>query len=158
MTHLANIRSLAARSVRLGLGAILLYGGIVKALRPHEFLTAVSAYQLTTPQISIALAAVIPWIELTVGLLLIANAFQAGAALAAFLLMAVFSAAIAAALIRRQSIACGCFGLGSDAPLITPWTLARTLALSTLACWQYLSLILDRRPDSPSPTTPVALA
>jgi hypothetical protein len=57
------------------------------------------------------LALTLPWIELLIGGYLLAGLFTRAAAWAAIALLAVFSAAIAQALLRGLSLEnCGCFG------------------------------------------------
>lgn len=87
-----QIALLAARWL---LGAAFIYLGTAKALDPVEFLKQVEAYKLlTTPPLLNLTAVVLPWIEITCGLLLITGVALRGTALVTLGLLVVFTAAI----------------------------------------------------------------
>lgn len=64
---------LAALGILLGaaLGNIFLYAGLMKHLSPYAFSEAVLAYRLGPPALAGVVAAVLPWLELTVGFFLV---------------------------------------------------------------------------------------
>jgi uncharacterized membrane protein YphA (DoxX/SURF4 family) len=97
---------------RLGLAAVFLISGVLKAVDPDTTYVAVRAYDLL-PKAGVAVvAAVLPWLEIAVGLLLLAGvATRVVAAVAAALLL-VFVAGVTQAWARGLSIDCGCFGGG----------------------------------------------
>ena len=97
---------------RLGLAAVFLVSGGLKALDPDATYVAVRAYDVL-PKAGVALvAAVLPWFEIVLGvLLLLGVATRAAAAVGAGLLL-VFVAGVTQAWARGLSIDCGCFGGG----------------------------------------------
>ena len=97
---------------RLGLAAVWLVSGGLKALDPDQTYVAVRAYDvLPTAGVEIV-AAVLPWLEIAFGLLLLVGlGVRAVAAMSAALLL-VFMAGVAQAWARGLSIDCGCFGGG----------------------------------------------
>ena len=97
---------------RLGLAAVFLVSGVLKALDPDATYVAVRAYDVL-PKAGVALvAAVLPWFEIVLGvLLLLGVATRAAAAVGAGLLL-VFVAGVTQAWARGLSIDCGCFGGG----------------------------------------------
>ena len=97
---------------RLGLAAVWLVSGLLKALDPDQTYIAVRAYDVL-PDIGVEIvAALLPWFELALGVLLLAGVgTRLVAALSAALLL-VFIAGVAQAWARGLSIDCGCFGGG----------------------------------------------
>jgi uncharacterized membrane protein YphA (DoxX/SURF4 family) len=97
---------------RLGLAAVWLVSGALKALDPDQTYVAVRAYDvLPTPAVALV-AGVLPWLELALGVLLLAGVgVRAVAAMSAVLLL-VFVAGVVQAWARGLSIDCGCFGGG----------------------------------------------
>jgi uncharacterized membrane protein YphA (DoxX/SURF4 family) len=98
--------------VRLGLAAVWLVSGLLKAMDPDQTYIAVRAYDVL-PDIGVEIvAALLPWFELALGVLLLAGVgTRLVAALSAALLL-VFIAGVAQAWARGLSIDCGCFGGG----------------------------------------------
>ncbi|HEU4429834.1 MAG TPA: MauE/DoxX family redox-associated membrane protein [Myxococcota bacterium] len=97
------------------------------------FAAAVAAYELLPAPLAPLLATQLAAAELVlVGALLLPPA-RAGASLAAFALLCIYSAAIATNLARgRRDIDCGCTGPALRQPL-SGWLLARNAALGALA-------------------------
>jgi uncharacterized membrane protein YphA (DoxX/SURF4 family) len=97
---------------RLGLAAVFLVSGVLKAVDPDATYVAVRAYDVL-PRAGVALVAgVLPWLEIVLGLLLLAGiATRAVAAVGAGLLL-VFVVGVTQAWARGLSIDCGCFGGG----------------------------------------------
>jgi uncharacterized membrane protein YphA (DoxX/SURF4 family) len=97
---------------RFGLAAVWLVSGLLKAMDPDQTYVAVRAYDvLPEPGVEVV-AALLPWIELAFGVLLLAGVgTRLVAALSAGLLV-VFVAGVTQAWARGLSIDCGCFGGG----------------------------------------------
>jgi len=132
--------------LRVALGALLIVAGLLKLRDPTAFATEIANYQLL-PTGAAMLAAVLPAIEVVIGLSLIAlsRAWRRGAAAAALALFVTFTGAVASAYFRRINIDCGCFGTGGGP--ISALTLVRNLTL-TAGC-----LILLRFDRAPAPVT-----
>ncbi len=97
---------------RLGLAAVWLVSGLIKALDPAQTYVAVRAYDVLPREAVSVVAGVLPWFELALGLLLLVGiGTRAVAALSAALLL-VFIAGVTQAWARGLSIDCGCFGGG----------------------------------------------
>ena len=125
---------------RLVVGGLLLVAAGLKLRAPVAFATEIAKYQLF-PAVAPYLGAILPLVELTIGLALIVapRAWRRGAALGALALFATFTVAVASAYFRRINIDCGCFGTGGGP--ITALTLARNVGLMTAAA---LALRFDR--------------
>jgi putative oxidoreductase len=104
----------AARgAARLALGGVLISAGLFKIGDPWAFAEAIAHYRLLPAQGNQVLAAILPWWEISAGLLILAGLWTRPAGLLAGALFAAFGAAVAAALLRGLDIECGCFGTGA---------------------------------------------
>ncbi|TWF77305.1 methylamine utilization protein MauE [Pseudonocardia hierapolitana] len=108
----APIPDVIGTLARIGLAAVWLVSGLLKAVDPDQTYVAVRAYDVL-PDVGVeVVAALLPWVELALGLLLLAGiGTRLVAALSAALLL-VFVAGVAQAWARGLSIDCGCFGGG----------------------------------------------
>jgi uncharacterized membrane protein YphA (DoxX/SURF4 family) len=97
---------------RVGVAAVWLVSGLLKAMDPDQTYVAVRAYDVL-PAVGVeVVAALLPWVELALGVLLLAGVgTRLVAALSAGLLV-VFVAGVTQAWARGLSIDCGCFGGG----------------------------------------------
>jgi uncharacterized membrane protein YphA (DoxX/SURF4 family) len=97
---------------RLGLAAVFLVSGVLKAIDPDATYVAVRAYDLL-PKLGVALVAgALPWLEIVIGLLLLAGIATRAVAVVSAVLLLGFMAGVAQAQARGLSIDCGCFGGG----------------------------------------------
>jgi uncharacterized membrane protein YphA (DoxX/SURF4 family) len=97
---------------RLGLAAVFLVSGVLKAVDPDATYVAVRAYDVL-PRAGVALVAgVLPWLEIALGLVLLAGVATRVAAAVCAALLLVFVAGVTQAWARGLSIDCGCFGGG----------------------------------------------
>jgi uncharacterized membrane protein YphA (DoxX/SURF4 family) len=123
---------------RLGLAAVWITSGLLKALDPAQTYVAVRAYDVLPREAVSVVAGVLPWFELALGLLLLAGVgVRAVAVLSAGLLL-VFVAGVSQAWARGLSIDCGCFGGGGAVePGQTQYVqeILRDLGFLALAGW-----------------------
>jgi uncharacterized membrane protein YphA (DoxX/SURF4 family) len=125
--------------VQIALGAVFLASAIPKLVDPPAFAHMIYNYRLLPGTLVNALALVMPWIELLVGILLVLGAWRREAALVAALLLVVFLGAIGWNLLRGHAIDCGCFDVRSAGK--TPeqlladmkWVMLRDVGLLLLA-------------------------
>ena len=107
-----RVRDVIGTLARLGLAAVFLISGVLKAVDPDATYVAVRAYD-ALPRAGVALVAgVLPWLEIVLGLLLLAGVATRAAAAVGAGLMLVFIAGVTQAWARGLSIDCGCFGGG----------------------------------------------
>jgi len=124
--------------VRLGLAAVFLTSGALKAVDPAQTGIAVRAYELLPPDLVGPVATALPLVELVLGTLLLVGAFTRWVALASAVLLVVLMAAVAQAWARGLSIDCGCFGGGgavAKGDTRYPQELARDAGTWLLAVW-----------------------
>jgi uncharacterized membrane protein YphA (DoxX/SURF4 family) len=108
----ARLLDIVGTMARFGLAAVWLVSGLLKAADPDQTYVAVRAYDVLPDAGVEVVAALLPWVELALGVLLLAGVgTRLVAALSAGLLV-VFVAGVTQAWARGLSIDCGCFGGG----------------------------------------------
>jgi uncharacterized membrane protein YphA (DoxX/SURF4 family) len=90
------------------LGGLFFYAGLQKHYHSWEFADAVLAYQLGPMWLAGVVAAVLPWVELTAGGLLVAGLKRRACLLLIVLLTASFLVVLVVTLARGLKIDCGC--------------------------------------------------
>jgi uncharacterized membrane protein YphA (DoxX/SURF4 family) len=107
-----RVRDIVGTVARLGLAAVFLVSGVLKAIDPDATYVAVRAYDVL-PKAGVALVAgALPWLEIVLGLLLLAGIATRAVAVVSAALFVVFIAGVTQAWARGLSIDCGCFGGG----------------------------------------------
>ena len=108
----ARVRDIVGTVARLGLAAVFLVSGVLKAIDPDATYVAVRAYDVL-PKLGVALVAgVLPWLEIVIGLLLLVGIATRAVAVASAVLLLGFMVGVTQAWARGLSIDCGCFGGG----------------------------------------------
>lgn len=127
--------------LRLLPGGVLAVSGYLKAVRPpEEFAAALESYWVLPVAATLALAKIIPWVELLVGLALMTGYATRRAAALAASLHGVFIVLLAQAMARGLALKdCGCFGAAG--PHFAP---AQMLALDVALLVLCLAVVLDR--------------
>jgi uncharacterized membrane protein YphA (DoxX/SURF4 family) len=100
--------------VRVGLAAVFLISGYLKAVDLDQTYVAVKAYQVLPKPAVELVATVLPWFELALGLLVLLGVGTRIVAVISALLLLTFMAGVTQAWVRGLSIDCGCFGGGGD--------------------------------------------
>ncbi|MBA3530190.1 MAG: DoxX family membrane protein [Propionibacteriaceae bacterium] len=112
--RLSTIAPVVSTLVRLGLGGVLLAAGGLKVVDPQASVQAVRAFELLPPGLELLVGWGLPFVEISLGLLLMAGIFTRVAASVSAVLLVIFFAAVASAAVRGLSIDCGCFGGGGQ--------------------------------------------
>jgi uncharacterized membrane protein YphA (DoxX/SURF4 family) len=139
--------------LRVALGLVFLVAGALKIGHADVFASEIAGFELL-PQLAIApLALLLPFLEVLLGGYLIVGLFTRASASAAALVLAVFTAAVASAVVRGLHANCGCFGPADQTT--TSWPeVARDLSLVLVAlfiAWRAPGAVaLDRRMESSS--------
>ena len=126
--------------LRLGLGGLFLFAGVAKLGDPTQFAIEIGNYRLLEP-IAPWLAVILPFIEIVLGVVLIAGPrpWRRASALALMGLLAVFTVAVVTVVARGINVDCGCFG-GQSGP-VTWTTVIRDVTLLLVSS---VILILER--------------
>ncbi|MBI4801316.1 MAG: DoxX family protein [Elusimicrobia bacterium] len=99
-------------AARLILGGVFIYAGFLKTVAPaEEFAYAIEAYRVVPQGFALLSALTVPWLEIYLGVFLIAGLFGRLSAGLAGALLAGFAGLLLQALLRHLPItSCGCFG------------------------------------------------
>ena len=147
-------------AVRLVVGGIWIWAGLLKIGDPAASVTAVRAYQLLPYDLAETVGHLLPVLELVVGAALVLGLVTRVSGGVSALLQIAFVIGIASVWSRGISISCGCFGDGGadpDAISKYPWEIARDVGLflaSAYLVWRpRTALALDSVlfPEGPTP-------
>jgi putative oxidoreductase len=118
--------------LRVVLGGLFVWAGILKLLDVSAFIDEVGNYRLL-PALAPLLGTTLPTIEIAAGVALAATrgAWRSAAALLVLSMMVVFTIAVSSAWLRGIDVRCGCFGTGGGP--IGPLTVARDVGLLAAA-------------------------
>ncbi|MEJ3747233.1 MauE/DoxX family redox-associated membrane protein [Actinomycetes bacterium KLBMP 9797] len=108
------VRPWLGTAVRLGLAAVWLVAGGTKVGDLAASGRAVNAYDVMPYELAKVIGAALPFVEIGLGLLLLAGLATRVAAGVSATLLAVFIAGITSAWARGLQIDCGCFGSGGQ--------------------------------------------
>jgi uncharacterized membrane protein YphA (DoxX/SURF4 family) len=136
--HRPAVAPWVSTAARLVLGAVLVVAGGLKVADPQASVAAVRAYELLPTGLATIVGWGLPFLELVLGLLLLAGIAVRPAALTTALLLVVFVAAVVSAAARGLSIDCGCFGGGGPVPpgqTAYVSEIVRDVALLAAAVW-----------------------
>ncbi len=107
---MASILPYLSLGIRLFVGGYFVFAAIPKIIEPLAFATSIGNYGLLPNAMVNAIALVLPWLELLCAVgLMIGWRIKLNAALCGAML-AVFTTAVAYAVIMGLKIDCGCFG------------------------------------------------
>ena len=135
----AHVLDLVGTLARLGLAAVWLVSGTLKAIDLDQTVVAVRAYDVLPRAAVDVVAAVLPFLEIALGLLLLLGIGTRLVAVASGVLLLIFIAGVTQAWARGLAIDCGCFGGGGGAvaPGATAYVqeIVRDVGFLALAAW-----------------------
>ena len=134
----ARLLDIVGTLARLGLAAVWLISGWLKAVDLDQTYVAVRAYDVLPTAAVEVVSVVLPFLELALGLLLLVGVGTRAVAVLSMGLLLVFVAGVAQAWARGLSIDCGCFGGGGAvAPGDTAYVqeLVRDTGFLVMAAW-----------------------
>ena len=149
------VRPLFLWLARIAVAAVFLGACLAKIRDPEAFALAVNRYRILPGEFVNLVAIVLPWIELTAGLAVLAGPTRLRAAGATLIvgMLTVFTLAISLNLVRGIEASCGCFSTRADAAVSDGWNLVRNGALIWLALATYLDAVRRafprRAPEAP---------
>ena len=123
---------------RLGLAAVWIASGAIKLFDPHGTVASVKAYELVPDSLVSLVAAVLPFLELALGLLLLLGVGVRIVAVLSAVVLLVYIAGIAQSWARGLTIDCGCFGGGGQVAVGQthyPQEILRDTGFLLLAVW-----------------------
>ncbi len=137
------LSSYVSFGLRLLLGMVFIYAGIVKLAELPEMAVSVNNYRLLPDYMVNVVAMTLPGIEVIAGICLIAGLFTDGALTVVTAMLIAFVIAVESAILRGLDIECGCFST-SDAERVGIQVLLRDvlLLLATVPIWMARKQIL----------------
>lgn len=103
-------RALVPMILRLAVGAVFIYAGVLKAADPVKFASDIQHFHILSWPLGMRLAFYLPWLEIICGVALIVGWLRSGALAILTALTVVFIGATVAAKVRGIDLDCGCFG------------------------------------------------
>jgi len=134
--------------VRLLIGGLFIAAGASKVGHFNDLASAIAGFRILPEAAVGPLAVVLPFLEIGLGLYLIAGLFTRVVAVIAAIQLVVYAGAIASAVIRHIPANCGCFGPQDTATADWPHVLAdlALAAVCALLAWRAPGLFaLDNR-------------
>ena len=110
----SKVLDLIGTLARLGLAAVWLISGAIKVSDPDGTMASVRAYQLFPDGIATLIGAVLPFLELALGLLVLVGIGTRLVGVLSGLVLVIYIAGIAQSWARGLTIDCGCFGGGGQ--------------------------------------------
>jgi uncharacterized membrane protein YphA (DoxX/SURF4 family) len=110
----AKVLDVVGTVFRLGLAAVWLTSGAIKAAHPNDTYAAVKAYQVLPDGLVSPIAGILPFLELAFGLLVLLGVGHRLMGVLSALLLLVYIAGIAQSWARGLTIDCGCFSRGGQ--------------------------------------------
>lgn len=130
------------RIARILLGAIFIYASVDKIRHPLEFARIIDGYRMLPEGLVGITAAVLPFLELICGILLVTGFWVLPGLVWTGLLLVAFMAGMIQAYARGLAIDCGCFSVTGGGSGITAWTITRDVLILLVwakAFWYYKS-------------------
>jgi uncharacterized membrane protein YphA (DoxX/SURF4 family) len=127
--------------LRLGLAAVWLISGEIKAADLNQTVAAVRAYQVLPSGLVPPVAYAMPFVELAFGGLVLFGIGTRAMGLLSGLLLLVYIAGVAQSWVRGLHIDCGCFGGGGQVAANQtqyPQEIARDTGFFLMATWLFL--------------------
>lgn len=137
------------------MAGIFIYASIDKVAQPAAFAKDVYNYQILPDSLINLTALVLPWLELFLGLCLLAGIWLPGAVLAVNGLLLVFLATLLFNMARGLDVNCGCFSTGADAAAMsTTYYLIRDIVFLVIGAFLFVGVFLPGIGRSRAPQPP----
>ena len=118
--------------MRLILGCVFLWAGIVKIPNIELFSYAVRAYNLLPEFLILPVTILAPYLECVIGLCLILGFWTHASTLIASGLLIAFAGALGTKIYQGVNMSCGCFGFGAERGSLE-WVLLQDVLLLSFA-------------------------
>jgi len=139
---------------RLALAGIFLYTGYIKLVAPLQFAAILYGYKLFPEFLILPMSKYFPWVEITLGILLLIGWRIRYVALGACALLMSFTAALTITYLRGIDANCGCFSFDDR---IGPLTIFRDSLILLPALYLAVEPILRSRISRRPATEPATL-
>jgi uncharacterized membrane protein YphA (DoxX/SURF4 family) len=131
--------------LRLLLGAVFLYASFDKIMHPEAFAQAVYNYKILPDSTVNLVALALPWLELLLGLCLVAGFWLPGVTVISTGLLAVFTGVMLYNEIRGLDIHCGCFSTETTQGPASVLTIIRDIMFLVISTYLILNVFYFRQ-------------
>ena len=132
-------------AVRLTLGMVFLAASVEKIADPNAFAQSIDNYRIFPHAVDLAVASILPWLELLCALGLLFGIATRGSAFLSGIMLLAFTLAVASALVRGLDISCGCFTQDPQVGKIAWQKVAENLVMTLAAL--FLVFARDTKPS-----------
>jgi len=137
---------------RIILGIVFIYSSYDKILHPAAFTKIIYNYQILPDELVNLSAIFLPWLELTIGSLLITGVWLPGSVFISNILLIIFFCALMYNKARGLDISCGCFSTSEgEAPESTLY-LSRDFTFVVIAVYLFFKVFITNSAGIKSPS------
>jgi len=147
-----KISMILYHGARIVLGIVFIYASYDKILHPAAFAKVIYNYQILPDELVNLSAIFLPWLELTIGSLLIIGVWLPGSVFISNILLIIFFCALMYNKARGLDISCGCFSTSEgEAPDSTLYLL-RDFSFVVIAVYLFFKVFITDSVGLKSPT------
>jgi len=128
---------------RIALGIVFIYASYDKILHPAAFAKVIYNYQILPGELINLSAIFLPWLELTIGSLLIIGVWLPGSVFIGNILLIIFFCALMYNKARGLDISCGCFSTGTDDAPQSNLYLLRDFSFTVIAVYLFIKVFMS---------------
>jgi uncharacterized membrane protein YphA (DoxX/SURF4 family) len=128
---------------RIILGLVFIYASYDKILHPAAFAKIVYNYQILPDEFVNLTAVFLPWLELTIGILLIFGIWLPGSVFIGNILLIIFFSAIMFNKARGLDISCGCFSTNAGGTGESTLYLLRDFSFVVIAAYLFYKVFIS---------------
>ncbi len=137
---------------RIILGMVFIYASYDKILHPAAFAKVIYNYQILPGELVNLSAIFLPWLELTIGSLLIIGVWLPGSVFISNILLIIFFSALMYNKARGLDISCGCFSTGEGEAPESNLYLLRDFSFVVIAVYLFIKVFITDSAGLNSPT------
>lgn len=138
-----KIQSYMYHGARIIIGLVFIYASYDKILNPAAFAKIVYNYQILPDELVNFAAIFLPWLELTIGFLLIIGIWLPGSVFIGNLLLIIFFSAILYNKVRGLDISCGCFSTSAGETGESTLYLLRDFSFVVIAIYLFIKVFIS---------------
>ncbi|MFO7665238.1 MAG: MauE/DoxX family redox-associated membrane protein [Desulfobacterales bacterium] len=128
---------------RIILGIVFIYASYDKILHPAAFAKIIYNYRILPDELINLSAIFLPWLELTVGSLLIIGVWLPGAVFIGNILLIIFFSTILYNKVRGLDISCGCFSTSESVTPESTLYLLRDFSFVVIAVYLFFKVFIS---------------
>jgi len=145
-----KISMILYHGARIILGMVFVYASYDKILHPAAFAKLINNYQILPDELVNLSAIFLPWLELTIGSLLIIGVWLPGSVFISNILLIIFICALMYNKARGLDISCGCFSTSEGEASESTFYLLRDFSFVVIAVFLFYKVFVSDFPGGKS--------